>query len=171
VAVLGATGAVLYLADPDGGLHAVVAVGSGCPAPTLADDDHAPFAPLLLGRRPVILENGSGAAWCRVTAARVFTEGSAVVPMRWRDEPIGARVLGEPAGAPYSSDQIELMETVGEDAAGLIVEVQRAESRTRAREFEVFHRFTSFVVHELKASIVALSALSDATLKSFDDRD
>ena len=100
VAVLGATGAVLYLADPDGGLRAAAAVGTGCPAPTLADDDHAPFAPLLLGRTPVVLENGSAAAWCWVTEARVFTEGSAIVPLRWRDEPIGALVLGEPAGAP-----------------------------------------------------------------------
>ena len=164
-AVLGATGAVLYLADPDGALHAVAAVGTGCPAPTLADDDHAPFAPLLVGRTPVVLENGSAAAWCWVTEARVFTEGSAIVPLRWRDEPIGALVLGEPAGAPYSPDQIELMEPVGEDAAGLIVAVQRSESRTRAREFEVLHRFTSFVVHELKGSIAALSTLSETTLQ------
>jgi hypothetical protein len=62
VAVLGATGVVIYLADPDGGLHAAAAIGTGCPAPTLADDDHAPFAPLLLGRTPVVLENGSAAA-------------------------------------------------------------------------------------------------------------
>jgi GAF domain-containing protein len=165
VSVLGATGAVLYLTDPDGGLHAAAAVGTGCPAPTLADDDHAPFAPLLLGRTPVVLENGSAAAWRWVTEARVFTEGSAIVPLRWRDEPIGALVLGEPAGAPYSRDQIELMETVGEDAAGLIVAAQRSESRARAGEFEALHRFTSFVVHELKGSIAALSTLSETTLQ------
>src|SRR6266850_1260122 len=92
--VLGATGAVLYLADPgDGGLRAAAAVGTGCPAPTLADDDHAPF-----------------------------------VPLRWRDEPIGALVLGEPVGNPYSPDDLELMAAIGEEAAGLLVAAQLSES-------------------------------------------
>jgi GAF domain-containing protein len=172
VQVLGATGAVLYLSEPgDGGLRAAAAVGTGCPAPTLADDDHAPFGPLLLGRAPVVLENGSAAAWCWLTAARVFTEGSAIVPLRWRDESIGALVLGEPAGNPYSRDDLELMAAIGEDAAGFIVAAQLSESRTRAREFEAFHRFTSFVVHDLKSSIATLSTLSEHALKSFDDHD
>jgi GAF domain-containing protein len=172
VQVLGATGAVLYLSDPgDGGLRAAAAVGTGCPAPTLTDDDHAPFAPLLLGRAPVVLENGSAAAWCWLTEARVFTEGSAIVPLRWRDEPIGALVLGEPAGIPYAHDDLELMAAIGEDAAGLIVAAQLSESRTRARELEAFHRFTSVVVHDLKSSVAALSTLSENALKSFDDRD
>jgi GAF domain-containing protein len=172
VQVLGATGAVLYLSDPgDGGLRAAAAVGTGCPAPTLADDDHAPFAPLLLGRAPVVLENGSAATWCWLTEARVFTEGSAIVPLRWRDEPIGALVLGEPAGNPYSRDDLEPMAAIGEDAAGLIVAAQLSERRTRAREVEALHRFTSFVVHDLKSSIAALSTLSENALKSFDDHD
>src|SRR5215470_8348253 len=101
VETLGATGAVLYLSHGGDGLRAAAAVGTGCPAPVLADDDHAPFAPLLAGRAPVVLENGSAAAWCWVTQARVFTEGSAIVPLRWRDEAIGALVIGEPTGARY----------------------------------------------------------------------
>jgi GAF domain-containing protein len=170
--VLGATGAVLYLADPvDGGLRAAAAVGTGCPAPTLADDDHAPFVPLLRARAPVVLENGSAAAWCWLTEARVFTEGSAIAPLRWRDEPIGALVLGEPVGDPYSPDDLELMAAIGEEVAGLLVAAQLSESRTRAREFEAFHRFTSCVVHDLKSSIATLSTLSENALKSFDDRD
>ena len=160
--VLGATGAVLYLADPgDGGLRAAAAVGTGCPAPTLADDDHAPFVPLLRGHAPVVLENGSAAAWCWLTEARVFTEGSAIVPLRWRDEPIGALVLGEPVGNAYSPDDLELMAAIGEEAAGLLV----------AAQLSTFHRFTSFVVHDLKSSIATLSTLSENALKRFDDRD
>lgn len=146
VEVLGASGAVLYLAEPDGGLHAAAAVGTGCPAPTLTDDDHAPFAPLLLGHAPVVLENGSAAAWCWLTEARVFTEGSAIVPLRWRHEAIGALVLGEPREGSYTSDDLALMGALGEDVAGLILAVQ------------------------LKSSIAVLSALSDSALKSFDDR-
>jgi GAF domain-containing protein len=169
---LGAAGAVLYLSNAGAsGLRAVAAVGTGCPAPAVADDDHAPFAPLLAGRAPVVLENGSAAAWCWVTEARVFTEGSAIVPLRWRDEPIGALVVGEPVGAPYTRDDLGLMEAIGEHAAGLIVTVQMSESRTRAREFEVFHRFASFVVHDLKNSIAALATLSESALKKIEDRE
>jgi GAF domain-containing protein len=172
VEALGATGAVLYLSSArDGGLRAAAAVGTGCPAPTLTDDDHAPFAPLLAGRAPVVLENGSAAAWCRLTQARVFTEGSAIVPLRWHDEPIGALVIGEPSGPAYTRADVELMEAIGGHAAGLLVTVQMSESRTRAREFEAFHRLTSFVVHDLKSSIAALSTLSEGALKRFDDRD
>ena len=149
VEVLSASGAVLYLAEPGGGLRAAAAVGTGCPAPTLTDDDHAPFAPVLLGHAPVVLENGSAAAWCWLTEARVFTEGSAIVPLRWRHEPIGALVLGEPREGSYSRDDLELMGALGQDMAGLIVAVQ---------------------LHDLKSSIAALSALSESALKSFDDR-
>ena len=172
VETLGATGAVLYLSNSgDGGLRAAAAVGTGCPAPTLADDDHAPFAPLLAGRAPLVLENGSAAAWCRLTEARVFTEGSAIVPLHWHDGPVGALVVGEPSREPYTRDDLALMEAIGEHAAGLIVTVQLSESRTRAREFEVVHRFASFVVHDLKSSIAALSTLTENALKRFDDRD
>ena len=146
VEVLGASGAVLYLAEADGGLQAAAAVGTGCPAPTLTDDDHAPFAPLLLGHDPVVLENGSAAAWCWLTEARVFTEGSAIVPLRWRHEAIGALVLGEPREGSYTRDDLGLMGVLGEDVAGLVVAVQ------------------------LKSSIATLSALSEDALKSFDDR-
>src|SRR5258705_7332134 len=67
VETLGAAGAVLYLANSgDGGLRAAAAVSPGCPAPTLAGDDQAPFPPLLAGRAPDVLAHGSAAAWCRV---------------------------------------------------------------------------------------------------------
>jgi GAF domain-containing protein len=172
VETLGAAGAVLYLATHgDSGLRAAAAVGTGCPAPTLADDDHAPFAPLLAGRAPVVLANGSAAAWCWVTEARVFTEGSAIVPLRWRDEPIGALVIGEPLGTAYTPDDLGLMEAIGEHAAGLLVTVQMSERRTRLREFETLNRFASSVVRDLKSSIATLAIMSETARKRLDDRE
>ena len=169
---LGATGAVLYLSDPGAdNLRAAAAIGTGRPAPTLADDDHAPFAPLLAGPVPVVLENGSAAAWCRLTEARVFTEGSAIVPLRWLEEPIGALVIGESSGDPYRPGDLELMEAIGEHAAGLVVAAQRSEHHARVREFEAFHRFTSLVAHDLKDSITALSSLSESALGRVGDRE
>ena len=99
-------------------------------------------------------------------------EGSAIVPLRWREELIGVLVIGgERSGDRYTSDDLELMEAVGEQAAGVIVTARLSESRARSREFEAFHRFTSFVVHDLKNSITALSMLSENALKNFDDRE
>ena len=101
----------------------------------------------------------------------MFTEGSAIVPLRWRDEAIGALVIGEPTGAPYTRDDLGLMEAIGEHAAGLLVTVQMSENRRRTRELEAFRRLTSFVAHDLKSSIAALSALSESALKRLDDPD
>ena len=105
---LGATGAVLYLSDPgDGGLRAAAAIGTGCPAPTLADDDHPPFAPAP-GRA------GAGRARERLGRGLVRPHGGARVhrgvgdraAARWLDEPVGALVIGEPA-RELSRDALE----------------------------------------------------------------
>ncbi|MGH7347153.1 MAG: ATP-binding protein [Candidatus Rokuibacteriota bacterium] len=164
---IGATGAILYLSDAVG-LRAAAAVGTAYPAPVLGDDDHALIVSISGRRTPLVLEHG----WRGSTGARAFAEGSVVVPLRWRDEPIGALVIaGGRGGGRYTGDDLELMEAVGEQAAGLIVTARLSESRARSREFEAFHRFTAFVAHDLKNSITALSMLSENALKNFDDRE
>jgi signal transduction histidine kinase len=88
----------------------------------------------------------------------------------WGDELTGVLLIGpEQTGAPYTSEDFELMETVGEQAAGVIVSARLSESVAQSREFEAFHRLTSFVIHDLKNSISALSMLSENALKNFDD--
>jgi putative PEP-CTERM system histidine kinase len=44
-----------------------------------------------------------------------------------------------------------------------------SERLVRSHEFEAFHRLTSFVIHDLKNSISALSMLSDNALRNFAD--
>ena len=51
----------------------------------------------------------------------------------------------------------------------MIATARLSESLAQAREFEAFHRLTSFVIHDLKNSISALSMLSDNALRHFDD--
>ncbi len=173
VETVGATGALLYLGDAgQGGLHPVAAAGTGYPAPTFADDAHSLAASLRARRSPLVLENGSTAAWRGSTEARAVAEGSVILPLRWGDELIGLLAIGgERSGEPYTSNDLELMETVGEHAAAVVVTARLSESRARSREFETFHRLTSFVVHDLKNSITALSMLSENALKNFDDRE
>lgn len=93
-----------------------------------------------------------------------------MVPLPWRSELIGFMALGtERSGRPYGFEDFEFLATVAEQAAGAIATAQLAEALTRSREFEAFHRLTSFVVHDLKNSISALSLMSDNALKNFDD--
>ena len=53
---------------------------------------------------------------------------------------------------------------MAEQAAGAIVTARLSETLAQAREFEAFHRLTSFVIHDLKNSISALSLLSQNAL-------
>ena len=93
-----------------------------------------------------------------------------LVPLRWRDELTGFLLIGpERTGVSYTIEDLEFMATVGEQAAGAIVTARLSESLAQSREFEAFHRLTSFVIHDLKNSISALSLLSDNALKNVDD--
>ena len=46
---------------------------------------------------------------------------------------------------------------------------QLSEKVGQAREFEAFHRLTSFIIHDIKNSVSSLSLLSRNALKNFDD--
>ena len=163
VETLGATGAIVYLVDPgQGGIQPAAAVGTGYPAPTFADDALVLIASIRARRSPLVLENGSTTAWRGSADARAVAEGSVLLPLRWRDELIGLLAIGgERSGEPYTGDDLELMEALGEHAAAAVVTARLSESRARSREFETFHRLTAFVVHDLKNSITALSMLSE----------
>src|SRR4029453_13867914 len=64
VETVGATGAIAYLPAAEGrGLRATGAGGDGYPAPTFAEDDQSLITALRARRTPLVLENGSTAAW------------------------------------------------------------------------------------------------------------
>ncbi len=97
-------------------------------------------------------------------------EPAVLVPLVWRDELVGLIVIGpERTGGTYSAEDLELLTTFGEQAAGAVVTVQLSERMAFAREFEAFHRFASFVIHDLKNSISALSLLTQNAPEHFDD--
>jgi putative PEP-CTERM system histidine kinase len=75
----------------------------------------------------------------------------------------------ERGGMPYTDEDLYFLSTVAEQAAVAVSTVQLSEALAQSREFEAFHRLTSFVVHDLKNSISALSMLSEHALKHFDD--
>lgn len=169
IEAVGATAGLLFLKDRDGRYHATTAVGTQRLAAHLAED-HSVIASLRARRSPLVLENGSAGAWLEPPSAQSFLEGSVIVPLCWRDEMTGFLMIGpEQTGVPYASEDFEFMETVAEQAAGVIVTARLSEGLAQSREFEAFHRLTTFVIHDLKNSISALSMLSENALKNFDD--
>ncbi|PYN82354.1 MAG: PEP-CTERM system histidine kinase PrsK [Candidatus Rokuibacteriota bacterium] len=170
VETVGATAGVLYLDGArEGGFRAATAVGTRRPTPTLAEG-HPLIVTLAARRTPLVLENGAAAAWFEPPVAQAFPEASVIVPLRWHDELTGFLLIGpEQTGVPYTLEDLEFMETIGEQAAGVIDTARLSEGLAQSREFEAFHRLTSFVIHDLKNSISALSMLSENALKHFDD--
>jgi len=97
-------------------------------------------------------------------------DGAVAVPLRWGHKLLGLVLVGpERAGTPYSREDLEFFMTVGEQAAGVIVTARLSETLAQAREFEAFHRLTSFVIHDLKNAVSALSMLSQNALQHFED--
>lgn len=104
--------------------------------------------------------------------AERLPDGSVAVPLRWRGALTGIMLLGPERGAaPYTVEDLEFLATVAEQAAGVLAGARLSEAVAQAREFEAFHRLTSFVIHDLKNAISALSLLSDNALANFDDRE
>ncbi|MBI1893813.1 MAG: PEP-CTERM system histidine kinase PrsK [Candidatus Rokubacteria bacterium] len=169
---VGATSSALYLADErDGRYHLVAAAGTrGLPARLAAESPllarvRAEQTPVRLGNGGGTLERLGGRA-----LAETLPDAVVAVPLPWQGRLTGVMLLGpERTGATYVPEDFEFLATVGEQAAGALVTAQLSERLVQSREFEAFNRLTTFVVHDLKNSISALSMLSQNALAHFDD--
>jgi putative PEP-CTERM system histidine kinase len=160
---VGTAKGLLYLADArDSRYHLAASLEITRAAPTL-DAGSELLTRLRSERCPILIEAAG-------EIPALFTEGGIAVPLYWRETLTGIMLIGpERAGAPYTAEDFEFLETVGRQVAGAILTAQLSETLAQSREFEAFHRLTSFVVHDLKNSISALSMLSQNALANFDD--
>ncbi|HSE95007.1 MAG TPA: XrtA/PEP-CTERM system histidine kinase PrsK, partial [Methylomirabilota bacterium] len=167
---VGSARGALYLADEgDGAWRLAGARGvDGLPAMVPAAGGLA--ARVQDAGEPVLVENGPAAGLLPAGLAEVFAGGLVAVPLRWRGQTTGALLVGaERTGARYTPEDLEVLATVGEQAAGVLVTARLSETLARAREFEAFHRLTSFVLHDLKNAVAALSMLGQNAAAHFDD--
>ena len=168
----GAAKGVLYLADPrDGHYHLAGAVEADR-APATLDRAGALIAAVQAAAGPLVLDAGPppGTGTVERDLLTHLGDGAVAVPVRWRGQFTGFMFVGaERTGAAYSLEDREFFATVAEQMAGAIVTARLSETVAQAREFEAFHRLTSFVIHDLKNSISALSLLSQNALAHFDD--
>jgi putative PEP-CTERM system histidine kinase len=92
------------------------------------------------------------------------------VPLPSQGRLLGVVLVGaERTDAPYTQEDLDLLTTLGEQAAGAIASVQLSERLAQARAFEAFSRLSSFMVHDLKNSIAALSLLTQNARQHFDN--
>ena len=167
VDAVGATTGVLYLSTGATDYRAACFVGFEPPTERVAPDG-AVAKTLASTETLVVLGDGGTDLW--PTLHPDLGDGAVAVPLRRGAELIGFMVIGaERTGARYTGEDLEFLSTVAEQGAVAISTLRLSESLAQAREFEAFHRLTSFIIHDLKNSISALSMLSTNALKHFDD--
>jgi putative PEP-CTERM system histidine kinase len=167
---VGAAEGALYLICPaDGHYRCAAAVGPRTPSATL-DAESVALRRLKAERGPLALVDLT-LDWGGSEALQRFaSEFALAVPLTWQEQLTGVLLLGpERAGAEYGAEDLEFLATVGEQAAGVLAMAQLSERVAQAREFEAFHRLTSFVIHDIKNSVASLSLLSRNALQNFDD--
>ena len=167
---------LLYLRDDrDGQLHFAGAIGTDEHDATLAveADD---FLPVRGGRQAWVIE-----AWRARQRSRAGTRSSsaravdaarvaALIALPWHGRLLGLLLVGRPlTGEAYSPEDLDLLAMAGEQAAAVIAGAEASERLAQSRAFEAFHQLGSFVVHDLKNAVSALSLLSQNALDHFDD--
>lgn len=83
-----------------------------------------------------------------------------LVPFIARQQPLGFwGISSHASGRPLSSDEIAFIEAASNPVALTILAARMTDEVMISREIETFHRFSSFVLHDLKNSVAMLSML------------
>jgi putative PEP-CTERM system histidine kinase len=163
---IGARKAALYLADETLGalrLHTVLNAGPLPKTLEATPDDFLARQKAPEARRVEDLGNGR--------ADVLLAAGLALaVPLRTQGRLVGVLLLGaERTDSPYTQEDLDLLTTLGEQAASATATVQLSERLAQSRAFEAFNRLSSFIIHDLKNSVSALSMLTQNARQHFDD--
>src|SRR5215467_14510860 len=147
---VGATRAALYLSAVDGTRY-VLAAASRCSPPV-----------------PVFDQASRLTAWLQTERDPVVLDGDVADRLGVADT-MGVLVGPERTGVPYGPEDLVFMATLGELAAGATATASISEALARARESRAFDHLASVVAHDVKNSVSALSWLTRALLRNFDD--
>jgi putative PEP-CTERM system histidine kinase len=164
---VGARKAALYLADDaDSGLRLHTALNNAGPLPKTLEatpDDFLARQKAPEARR--VTDLGNGRAEQLLAAGLILA-----IPLCTQGRLIGVLLLGaERTEAPYTQEDLDLLTTIGEQAASATATVQLSERLAQARAFEGFNRLSSFIIHDLKNSVSALSMLTQNARQRFDE--
>jgi putative PEP-CTERM system histidine kinase len=91
-------------------------------------------------------------------------------PLRIKDNFLGILAVGaERTGEPYAQEDYDLLHTIGIQAASVILNAKLSENLSQARALETFHKFSAFILHDLKNSVQNLSFVSQNAPDYLDD--
>src|SRR5205814_341603 len=107
--VVGVLGVYLLAVGTLGWLLNSLGIAEGLGRPTEAlRADQSMLASLKTAQTPLVLESDGVHQWLEPRVARVFTDGSVLVPLRWRDELTGFLLIGpERTGVSYTIEDLE----------------------------------------------------------------
>jgi putative PEP-CTERM system histidine kinase len=163
---IGARKAALYLADETDGALRLRSVFNAGPLPRTFEATPEDF----LVRQKVpearrVEDIGNGRSEVLLAAGLIVA-----VPLRTQGRLVGVLLVGaEQTDTPYTQEDLDLLTTLGEQAASATATVQLSERLAQARAFEGFNRLSSFIIHDLKNSVSALSMLTQNARQHFDD--
>ncbi len=105
---------------------------------------------------PVAFPDTGGHRWC--------------VPLRAGNQSLGLIVLADRVnGAPYSIEELALLQCVAGQMASGLVTLGLAEEVGRARELDAFRTMSAFFVHDLKNAAASLNLMLKNLPVHFDD--
>lgn len=97
---------------------------------------------------------------------------SLVVPLVSAREMVGVIFFGEKTtGEKFLLDDIDLLRSVAAQIASAIKNAKLSQELIKVKEMEVFHRFSSFVLHDLKNLVSSLSLVVQNADEHMSDRD
>ncbi len=95
---------------------------------------------------------------------------SLCAPLMTKKDFIGIIAVGaEQTGEPYSHEDYALLHTISIQASSTILNARLTENLSQARALETFHKFSAFILHDLKNSVQNLSFVVQNAPDYFDE--
>ncbi|QBQ54456.1 XrtA/PEP-CTERM system histidine kinase PrsK [Nitrosococcus wardiae] len=129
----------------------------------LVEPKQSPFLRFLQEQEWIVEEGGEGMAAHPITVPEWFgklKDPWLIVPLVHRETLVGFLVLARSrVGVTLDWEDRDLLRTTGRQAASYLAYQEAAEQLVQAQQFAAFHRFSAYVVHDLKNLIAQLSLL------------
>lgn len=161
--VLESPAGVLWLLAGDGSAYDLVAVTGGDSAPEVLTDAD-PVVSFLKQRgwvidgRQALKDPEHYDGFFDPATDSVVTHDRIVVPMSMDGELVGIAALVRPTGLPeLNFEDHDLLRTIGQQLAVFLQRDRSRDQLAEARQFDVFNRFTAFIMHDLKNLIAQQS--------------
>jgi len=125
---------------------------------------------LLNERWPLRLKEVESYPTIKMTASLLGIDADVLVPLIANSRLIGFITIGpDMTGKPYVQNDYELLKAIGNQVAYQLLNAQLADELASAKELEVFHEVSTFVIHDLKNMTNTLNLMVQNAQVHFDN--